>query len=101
MIKQNKPVNSESNKVKIKVDGKGVYLKEEDWDAYKDGKKTTTGRIIPNYEKLDKEYKVSPTEYFKFICQEEHSTFHENGNIATFSKIHKIENRSGGKRTKN
>ena len=69
------PAN-ESYKVKIKVDGKGVYLKEEDWDAYKDGKATATGRAIPNYKRLDKECKASPTEYFKFICQEEHSTFH-------------------------
>ena len=96
-IKSHKP---ESNKIKIKVDGQGVYLKENEWDAYTEGKKTATGRIIPNYKKLDQECKASPTEYFNFMCQEEHSTFHENGNIATFSKIQKVEERAGGKRTR-
>ena len=95
-----KSLKPESNKIKIKVDGQGVYLKENEWDAYTEGKKTATGRVIPNYKKLDQECKASPTEYFKFIFQEEHSTFHENGNIATFSKIQKVEERAGGKRTR-
>lgn len=97
---QSKPDKPELNKIKIKTDMQGVYLKQNEQNAHTEGKKTSTGRVIPNYKKLDQECKASPTEYFKFICQEEHSTFHQNGNIATFSKIQKVEERAGGKRTR-
>ena len=74
--------------VKLKVDNKDIYLKKVSWEAYLDGKKTATG-------------KVSPTECLMSYLEEEHTTYYENGNIATSSKTKKVEEkRAGGKRTR-
>jgi hypothetical protein len=45
-------------------------LNENDWQAYQEGKKTTSGRVIPDYQKLDQDIKENLTDYFLPFLQE-------------------------------
>ena len=52
-----------NEKIKLKVDGQKIYLNQNDWQAYQEGKKTARGRVIPDYQKLDQEIKETPADY--------------------------------------